>query len=144
MPYRDKQGHFISEEEAGDRGLIPGKAEPEEVEPDEGEVLHAPTGWVDQTIHPDEPVFIETGRGQTAEVQVGAPFQPTIERIAEEAHYGGYFRVFLNGEEIINPEEAPATIEPGMRIALTSYRNRGCVPANSGKAEMLILSQVGA
>ena len=144
MPYRDEYGHFISEAEARDRGLIPGEVEPKEVEPNEGEVLHAPTGWVDQTLRLAESVFIETGRGQTAEVQVGAPFQPTIERIAEEVHYGGYFRVFLNGEEIINPEEAPATIEPGMRIALTSYKNRGCVPGNSGKAEMLILSQVGA
>ena len=44
-------------------------------------------------------VHIETGRGQTA---VGQPFGSTIERIAEEAHYGGYFRVFLNGEEILN------------------------------------------
>jgi len=144
MPYRDEHGHFISEEDARNRGLIPGEAEPEGVETGEGEVFHAPAGWADQVAHPDESVFIETGRGQTAEVQVGSPFQPTIERIAEEAHYGGYFRVFLNGEEIINPEEAPAMIESGMRIALTSYRNRGCVPANSGKAEMLILSQVGA
>ena len=125
MLYRDEQGHFISEKEARDRGLTPGEAEPEKVEPEEGEVLHAPTGWVDQTVHPDESIFIETGRGQTAEVQVGAPFQPTIERIAEEAHYGGYFRVFLNGEEIINPEEAPATVESGMRIALTSYDKVG-------------------
>lgn len=70
-------------------------------------------------------VHIETGRGQTAEVQVGAPFQETIERVANGAHYGGYFRVFLNGEEILNPDEAPATIEAGMRIAITSYDKVG-------------------
>ena len=74
---------------------------------------------VDGTVH------IETGRGLTAEVQAGAPFQETIERVADEAHYGGYFRVFLNGEEIINPDEAPATIEPGMRLAITSYDKVG-------------------
>lgn len=71
------------------------------------------------------PVHIETGRGQTAEVQAGAPFQETIERVADEAHYGGYFRVFLNGEEILDPNEAPAVIEAGMRIAITSYDKVG-------------------
>ena len=74
---------------------------------------------VDGTVH------IETGRGQTTEVQAGSPFSETVERVADEAHYGGYFRVFLNGEEIINPDEAPATIEPGMRIAITSYDKVG-------------------
>jgi hypothetical protein len=70
-------------------------------------------------------VFIETGRGQAAEVQAGSPFRGAIERIADEAHYGGYFRVFLNGEEVVNPEESPATIEPGMRVAITSYDKVG-------------------
>lgn len=74
---------------------------------------------------PRQSVFVETGRGQTEEVQVGAPFGPTIEHVAEDAHYGGYFRVFLNGEEILDPAEAPATIEAGMRIALTSYDKVG-------------------
>ena len=123
MPYRDEHGHFISEEEAGGRGLIPD--EPEEMGTGGDEAPHAPAGWADQVAHPDESVFIETGRGQTAEVQVGSPFQPTIEKIAEEAHYGGYFRVFLNGEEVVNPEEAPAAIEAGMRIAVTSYDKVG-------------------
>lgn len=70
-------------------------------------------------------VHIETGRGATAEVQVGAPFGETIERIADEAHYGGYFRVFLNGDELLDPNEAPETIESGMRIAITSYDKVG-------------------
>lgn len=100
-------------------------------------------GWAEEVPHPIGSVYIETGRGQTAEVPSGSPFRETIERIAEQAHYGGYFRVFLNSEEILNPEEAPGTIEPGMRVAITSYLNRGCVPTNSGKAEMLILSQAG-
>lgn len=70
-------------------------------------------------------VYIETGRGQTTEVQVGAPFQETIDRVADEAHYGGYFRVFLNGEELLDPADSPATIEAGMRIAITSYDKVG-------------------
>ena len=70
-------------------------------------------------------VNIETGRGQTAEVQVGAPFQETIERVADEAHYGGYFRVFLNGDELLDPNEAPTVVEAGMRIAITSYDKVG-------------------
>ena len=149
MPYRDKQGHFISGEEARRRGLPPSEAEPikepeEEAEEEGTEVYPPPQGWSEQADHPTKSVFIDTGRGQTVEARVGLPFQLVLERIAEEAHYGGYFRVFLNGEEIVNPEEAPTAIEAGMRIAVTSYRNRGCVPANSGKAEMLILSQVGA
>ena len=72
-----------------------------------------------------ESVHIETGRGQTAEVQVGAPFQETIERIADEAHYGGYFRVFLNGDELLDPNEAPTVVEAGMRIAICSYDKVG-------------------
>lgn len=89
---------------------------------------HEPTGG--------ESVHIEVGRGNTAEVQVGAPFVETIERLAEEAHYGGYFRVFKNGEELtedpwldaehtqLNPNY-PTVIEQGMRIALTSYDKVG-------------------
>ena len=70
-------------------------------------------------------VAVETGRNKSVNVPVGAPFQVTVERIAEQARYGGYFRVFLNGEEIVNVEEAPATIEAGMRIAVTSYDKVG-------------------
>ena len=80
-----------------------------------------PVRWADHAAHPEESVFVETGRGQTIEVQVGAPFAETIEHLADEAHYGGFFRVFLNGEELLEPEESPATIEPRMRIAITSY-----------------------
>ena len=70
-------------------------------------------------------INIETGRGQTVEVQVGAPFTETLERVADEAHYGGFFRVFLNGSELLEPTESPATIELGMRIAITSYDKVG-------------------
>ena len=80
-----------------------------------------PIRWADYAAHPEESVFVETGRGQTIEVQVGAPFAETIEHLADEAHYGGFFRVFLNGEELIEPEESPTIIEPGMRIVIASY-----------------------
>ena len=130
MPYRDKQGHFISGEEARRRGLPPSEAEPvkepeEEAEEEGVEVYPPPQGWLAQADHPTESVFIDTGRGQTVEVPVGSPFQLTLERIAEEAHYGAYFRVFLNGGEVVNPEEAPTAIEASMRIAVTSYDKVG-------------------
>jgi len=70
-------------------------------------------------------LFVDTGRGHTAEVQVGAPFKETIESVADEAHYGGYFRVFLNGNEVINPEDAPESIEAGQRIVITAYDKVG-------------------
>lgn len=94
----------------------------------EGEGETAPEesrGWAPEAREAGESVFVETGRGQAVEVQLGAPFTETIERIAEEAHYGGYFRVFLNGEELVDPEDSPETIEPGMRIAITSYDKVG-------------------
>ena len=130
MPYRDKQGHFISGEEARRRGLPPSEAEPvkepeEEAEEEGVEFYPPPQGWSACSDHPTESVFIDTGRGQTVEVPVGSPFQLTLERIAEEAHYGGYFRVFLNGGEVVNPEEAPTAIEANMRIAVTSYDKVG-------------------
>jgi len=109
----EERGQNVDEGEEEEGGVAP---------PEEGE--GRPRGWAPETPAGGS-VFIETGRGQTAEVQMGAPFQETIERVADEAHYGGYFRVFLNGEELLNPEEAPSTIEPGMRIALTSYDKVG-------------------
>lgn len=89
------------------------------------EYVETPTRRYGNTAIPSAAVHIETGRGQTSEVPVGAPFQSTIERLAEEAHYGGYFRVFLNGDEILDPGEAPGTIEAGMRIALCSFDKVG-------------------
>lgn len=72
-----------------------------------------------------QPIYVETGRGQAVEVQPGSPFIPTVERIADEANYGGWFRVYLNGEEIVNPADSPEVIEPGMRITITSYDKVG-------------------
>jgi len=129
MAYRDENGHFISEEEARRRGLIPaGNGGEEEAEPGEGnepdaEPTEVPSaGWTQPT---GQPIFVDVGRGATSEVPSGSPFATTIERLADEAHYGGYYRVFLNGSEVINPEDAPATIESGMRIAITSYDKVG-------------------
>jgi len=70
-------------------------------------------------------MFIETGRGNAVEIPVGVPFEETIKRLADEAHYGGFFRVFVNGLEVINPTDAPATIEAGQRIAITAYDKVG-------------------
>ena len=80
-----------------------------------------PVRWADHAAHPEESVFVETGRGEAVEVQAGAPFAETVEHLADQAHYGGYFRVFLNGSEILNPAESPQILEPGMRVVITSY-----------------------
>jgi hypothetical protein len=70
-------------------------------------------------------IFVETGRGTAVEVPVGSPFVETLNRLADEARYGGFFRIFLNGLEVINPTDAPATIEAGMRISITAYDKVG-------------------
>ena len=134
MPYRDENGHYISEEEARRRGLIPVKVDEEgepEDEPEEEEDTEDTTDttpvprWTDQAQRQTGTIFVDVGRGEPVEVQVGAPFRSTVEALSDQAHYGGYYRVFLNGSEVINPEDAPATIEPGMRIAITAYDKVG-------------------
>ncbi len=84
-----------------------------------------PRAWAEEQRAQPQPIHVDAGRGQTVEVQAGAPFAETMERLASDAHYGGFFRVFLNGSEVINPEDAPQTIEQGMRIAITSYDKVG-------------------
>ena len=69
-------------------------------------------------------VSVEVGGGHV-EVPVGADFVNTIEQVAREHHFGGYFRVFVNSNELVNPGDAPGQIEAGMRIALTSYDKVG-------------------
>lgn len=125
MAHRDEHGHFITAEEAGRR-------EPTGDTPDTpaggtgGEdAAETPRRWAEGEGGERETVIVDTGRGGTAEVQVGCPFVPTLERLAEEANYGGYFRIFLNGSEVVNPEEAPQTIEREMRIIITSYDKVG-------------------
>lgn len=124
MPaYRDSQGHFCSREEAIRQGTFTpeeGEAQPivEEEQP------HTPEFGEEQRAE-GQPIFVDVGRGQAVEVQPVSPFSSTLERLADEAHYGGYFRVFLNGSEVVNPEDSPETIEPGMRIAITSYDKVG-------------------
>jgi len=125
MPYRDEHGRFIPEEEARERGLILGgepQVDPGEEEPEwEGLEQH---DWAEQT-RDQQPIYVDTGRGQATEVAAGSPFVPTLERLAEEHNYGGYYRIFLNGHEIVDPTDSPPTIGPGMRIAITSYDKVG-------------------
>ncbi len=117
MPYRDEDGRFISEEEARAGGLIA------EVGTEEAETPR--TAIHDQATRPTGSVFVDVGRGEPVEVSHGAPFVETLDRLAERAHYGGDYRVFLNGSEVLYIEEAPATIEAGMRLAITSYDKPG-------------------
>jgi len=70
-------------------------------------------------------VSVEVGRGGNVEVSVGSSFVNTIEQLARDHHFGGYFRVFVNGSELVNPDNAPNQIEAGMRIAITSYDKVG-------------------
>lgn len=114
-PNQTEGGSEVADEEVREEAV--------EEEPAAEEVEERREAFGQETT--DGIIHIETGRGQTTEVQAGAPFGETIERVADEAHYGGFFRVFLNGEEILNPEEAPEKIEPGMRIAITSYDKVG-------------------
>lgn len=71
-------------------------------------------------------VIVDVGRGgQVEHVPSGSPFVETMEQIADRYNYGGYFRIYLNGDEIVNPEDAPSTIEPGMRLAISAYDKVG-------------------
>ena len=100
--------------------------EEEEEQEDIGEPRRV-GGWANagRDVPQNQPIMVDTGRGNSVPVNPGANFGETIERIAEEANYGGYFRVFLNGREVVEPEEAPAVIESGMRLAITAYDKVG-------------------
>ncbi len=106
--------------------MVEGDERPEEEEEEEEEIVAGtPRGWAEEQRGALQPIFVDTGRGQTVEVAAGSPFATTLERLADEAHYGGYFRIFLNGSEVINPEDSPEFIESGMRLAITSYDKVG-------------------
>uniref|UniRef100_A0A6M3L003 Multi-ubiquitin domain-containing protein n=1 Tax=viral metagenome TaxID=1070528 RepID=A0A6M3L003_9ZZZZ len=97
-------------------------------EEDEGEMDEEETPnprWATPERTEGQPVFVDVGRGQTVQVNTGDSFEATLTRLADEAHYGGYYRVYLNGSEIINPEDSPTVVEPGMRIAITAYDKVG-------------------
>ena len=71
-------------------------------------------------------VSVEVGRGgQHVEVAVGDDFVNTIEGIARDYNYGGYYRVFVNGSELADPDAAPDKFEAGMRVSITSYDKVG-------------------
>lgn len=73
---------------------------------------------------------VDVGHGQMVEVEVGSSFVNSLEKIARDYNYGGFFKVWLNGKEIINPADAPDKVEAGMRIAITAYDKVG-LPALS-------------
>jgi hypothetical protein len=90
------------------------------------EVPTPQNGWPAYNLIPAEQVYVETGRNTPpVPVPAGAPFSDSVNRIAEQANYGGYFRVFLNGSEIVDPNQAPPTVQPGMRIVLTAFDKVG-------------------
>ena len=70
-------------------------------------------------------VPVVLGNGNVVEAKVGSDFVATVEQIAKDAHYGGYFRVFVNQQEIQNPGDAPKKIEEGQRLSITSYDKVG-------------------
>ena len=75
-------------------------------------------------------VSVDVGRGQNVEVPAGSDFVNTVEQLARDAHYGGFYKVFIaEGDapmrEVVKPSDAPETIEVGMRIAITSYDKVG-------------------
>jgi len=79
-----------------------------------------------ETQRPEDHVMVDVGRGGTVvRVNAGSEFVPTLERLADEYNYGGFYRVFLNGSEVLDPGDSPETIEAGMRIAITPYDKVG-------------------
>jgi len=121
MTYRDEHGHFISDEEARRRGMI--DEEEEEREEEEQETVVSES--FGEASRGGDFVPVDVGRGQIVNVRVGSPFVATLEELADRANYGGFFRIYLNGGELPEPANAPATIESGMRIAITSYDKVG-------------------
>lgn len=99
--------------------------EEKEQEESEQEAEDPRTPLAGRASRPQGSVWVDVGRGDPVEVPTGSPFVETLDRLAEQAHYGGDYRVFLNGSEVLYIEEAPATIEAGMRLAVTSYDKPG-------------------
>ncbi len=139
MAYRDKNGHFIPEDEARrqgltdepDQGIVEGEFTEEEdageTMEDRGVAVTTPIFGAAARARTQEAgiVYVVTDKGQSVEAHAGDPFVPTIERIADEAHYGGDFRVFLNGNEILEQGASPGTIQLGQRIRIVAYDKPG-------------------
>jgi hypothetical protein len=112
-------------DESDDDGVIEGEVKQPDI----------PPRWTPVAGTPVEYVFVETGRGEPVQVRVGELFRNKIETLAEQAHYGGFFRVFVNGQEILEPDAAeaqmkglpvpPTYFEPGMRVVITPYDKVG-------------------
>jgi len=115
----------------------------DEEEAVEGEVLPAISTFRDTSHRRPEVVMVETGRGMAVQAQVGVPFESTIDAIAERANYGGDYRVFINGSEILSPTEIPLdasgqpNIQAGQRIAITAYDKPGAMTCWSVEERIL-------
>jgi len=77
-------------------------------------------------------VMVETGRGNAIAVDIGAPVEETLDRIANQCNYGGDYRVFLQGTELLEPGEIPfdpqthrQTFQAGQRWSITAYDKPG-------------------
>lgn len=103
----------------------------EEREVLEGEMLPMIPTFRDSARRREGVVMVETGRNKAVPAPVGANLDDTIDQIAERANYGGDYRVFINGSEILSAEEYPRdmngnqVIQAGMRIAISSYDKPG-------------------
>jgi hypothetical protein len=67
----------------------------------------------------EDGTFIEIN-GARIEVEPGTSFGSRIVAAARDAGYGK-FRVFLNGNEITDPKDAPEIFNEGDYVAVTAY-----------------------
>lgn len=76
--------------------------------------------WDVDTLEEEERGATLTVNGVVKEVEVGSNFRDTI---LSEARNAGYkkFRVFVDGEELDDPSEAPEVIAEGMDISIRPY-----------------------
>ena len=88
-------------------------------------VRQAPDENFGQPDRGGQTVGVDVGHGQIVPVAVGNDFVDTVEQLARNANYGGYYKVFLNGHEIVDPAESPTQIAADQRIAITSYDKVG-------------------
>ena len=70
-------------------------------------------------------VAVDTGGRIAVRIAVGSNFAEEVQRVANEANFGGFYKVYLNDSELEHIEDAPEKVEPGMRIAIAPYDKAG-------------------